>query len=69
MNMSSEPDTEPGPHGTSDVRREEIELRAYFKYCERGCAGGLRCGRLVGRGAGDSHGARCSPAPASDRDV
>lgn len=40
MNMSTEPDTEAGPQATNEVRREEIELRAYFKYCERGCESG-----------------------------
>lgn len=40
MNMSSESDTEAGPQATNEVRREEIELSAYFKYCERGCESG-----------------------------
>ena len=40
MNMSSEPETEAGPHATNELLREEIELRAYFKYCERGCDAG-----------------------------
>ncbi len=40
MNMSTEPDTEAGPKATNEVRREEIELRAYVKYCERGCESG-----------------------------
>ena len=39
MNMSGEADTEAG-QATNEVRREEIELRAYFKYCERGCEAG-----------------------------
>ena len=40
MNVSSEPETEAGPQATNEVLREEIELRAYFKYCERGCVAG-----------------------------
>ena len=40
MNMSSEPGTEPGPQATNEVPREVTELRAYFKYCERGCEPG-----------------------------
>lgn len=40
MNMSSEPETEPGPQATNEVLREETEQRAYFKYCERGCEAG-----------------------------
>jgi hypothetical protein len=40
MNMSSEPETEAEPQATNEVLQQEIELRAYFKYCERGCAAG-----------------------------
>lgn len=40
MNMSTEPGTDAGPQATNEVRRQEIELRAYFKYCERGCESG-----------------------------
>jgi len=41
MNMSSEPETEAEPQATNEVLQQEIELRAYFKYCERGCAAGV----------------------------
>ena len=40
MNMSSEPETEAGPQAANEVQQEEIELRAYFKYCQRGCEAG-----------------------------
>ena len=35
-------DSAPTGAGTldSDVLREEIQLRAYYRYCERGCAPG-----------------------------
>ncbi len=40
MNMTSEPETEAGPQAANKVQQEEIELRAYFKYCQRGCEAG-----------------------------
>jgi hypothetical protein len=38
--MSDEPEAGTGSNEAEKVLREEIELRAYFKYRERGCADG-----------------------------
>jgi hypothetical protein len=38
--MSDEPDAGTRPNEAERVLREEIELRAYFKYRERSCADG-----------------------------
>jgi hypothetical protein len=38
--MRDEPDTEKQQNTVDEVLRPEIELRAYFKYCERGCVAG-----------------------------
>ena len=37
--MSDEPTVETRTNEVDTDLRAEIELRAYFKYCERGCAG------------------------------
>lgn len=38
--MSDEQEAKTGPTEAITDLRAEIELRAYFKYCERGCAPG-----------------------------
>ncbi len=38
--MSDESEAETRPNEVDTDLRAEIELRAYFKYCERGCAAG-----------------------------
>ncbi len=38
--MSNEEEAKAGPNKAGADLRAEIELRAYFKYCERGCASG-----------------------------
>ena len=38
--MSDEPEAGTEPNGAEGALRETIELRAYFKYLERGCAEG-----------------------------
>lgn len=38
--MSDEPEADSRPNEIAADLRAEIELRAYFKYCERGCVAG-----------------------------
>ena len=38
--MSDEPEADTRPNEVDADLRAEIELRAYFKYCERGCVAG-----------------------------
>ena len=38
--MRDEPETGTEGNTTDEVLRQDIELRAYFKYCERGCTAG-----------------------------
>lgn len=40
VDMRDEPDIEKGQNSVGEVLRQEIELRAYFKYCKRGCVAG-----------------------------